>query len=127
AKFDGNVPALGVAEVFKALAKGLQVFRGSGVSGSGVRRKPANLCLLRALLGQGDTGAYEKAAANKADEFPPSHGALHRTTLWDLETSTLLGACGRQLRGPLPQTTFAGPVGITFPLPLLGRADEVIE
>jgi hypothetical protein len=33
AKFDGNVPALDVAEVFKALAKGLQVFRGSGDGG----------------------------------------------------------------------------------------------
>lgn len=33
AKFDDNVPVLGVAEVFKAVAKGLQVFRGSGDGG----------------------------------------------------------------------------------------------
>jgi hypothetical protein len=30
ANFDGNVPALDVAKVFKVLAKGLQVFRGRG-------------------------------------------------------------------------------------------------
>jgi hypothetical protein len=57
AKFDGNVAALDVAEVFKALAKGLCAFRDIGELGW-VRRKPANLFLLRTLLSQGDIGAY---------------------------------------------------------------------
>jgi hypothetical protein len=54
AKFEGNIPALDVAEVFKSLAKGRGVFRGSGGEG----RKKTNFCLLPALLSQGYTGAY---------------------------------------------------------------------
>jgi len=55
AKFDSNVPAIDVAEVFKAPAKGLQ---GLVPEGGGAKGKPANLCLLGPLLSQGETGAY---------------------------------------------------------------------
>src|SRR5215470_16461910 len=62
AKFEGNIPALDVAEVFKALAKRREPWRKAGkffvaeawAKGS----KPANFCLLPALLSQGYTGAY---------------------------------------------------------------------